>query len=106
MLLTVKELADQLHIKPSTIYSWARQGRVPHLKIHGLVRFHPEDIDRWVQSFHIQGKGIPLKIVPRAPRTALNELVARARAQAYNPRPRGNQTRSSPIGKEETDGAV
>ena len=39
MLLTVKELADQLHIKPSTLYAWAAQGRIPCFKLHGLVRF-------------------------------------------------------------------
>ena len=39
MLLTVKELASHLHIKPSTLYAWAGQGRIPCLKIHGLLWF-------------------------------------------------------------------
>ena len=43
MLLTVKELASHLHIKPSTLYAWAGQGRIPCLKIHSLVRFRREE---------------------------------------------------------------
>lgn len=106
MLLTVKELADQLHIKTSTLYSWAGQGRIPCLKIHGLVRFRRDEIELWIESFRIHGKSISRKTAPRGSRTALDELVARAKGEAYNPAPRGNQTRSSPIGKEETDGAI
>jgi len=102
----IRELSVYLRVKPSTLYSWAGQGRIPCLKIHGLLRFHREDIEHWVESFRIQGKAIPHKTAPRGPRTTLNDLIARARTQAYNSRPRGNQTRSSPIGKEETDGAI
>jgi excisionase family DNA binding protein len=102
----IRQLSVYLHVKPSTLYAWAGQGKIPHLKIHGLVRFRRDDIDRWIESFRIHGKAIPHKTVPRGPRTALNELVARAKGEAYNPAPRGNQTRSSPIGKEETDGAI
>ena len=106
MLLTVKEQANQLHIKPSTLYAWAGQGRIPCLKLHGLVRFEREEIEHWVESFRIQESPIALKAAPRGPRTALDELIARAKGQAYNSRPRGNQTKSSPIGKEKTDGAM
>ena len=102
----IRQLSVYLHVKPSTLYSWAEQGRIPCLKIHGLVRFRRDDIEHWVESFRVQDKGIPCKPAPRSPRAALNDLVARAMAQAYNSGPRGNQTRSSPIGKEETDGAI
>jgi excisionase family DNA binding protein len=104
--LDIRELSVYLHVKPSTLYAWAGQGRIPCLKIHGLVRFRRDDIERWVESFRAHGEAIPQKTTPRGPRTALGELIARAKKQAYNSRPRGNQTRSSPIGKEETDGAI
>jgi len=90
MLLTVKELANQLHIRPSTLYAWAAQGRIPCVKLHGLVRFERDEIERWVESFRIQGSPIALKAAPRGPRTALDDLIARAKGQAYNSRPRGN----------------
>ena len=51
MLLTVKTLSQRLQIKPSTLYAWANHGKIPCRKIHGLVRFDPTDIDRWLSSF-------------------------------------------------------
>lgn len=92
----IRELSVYLHVKPSTLYAWAGQGRIPCLKIHGLLRFHREDIERWIESFRIHGEALPQKTAPLGPRTALNELIARAKAQAYNSRPRGNQTEIKP----------
>ena len=96
----------RLQIKPSTLYAWAAQGRIPCLKIHGLVRFRSEEIDRWVESFRAHSPPPTLKPLSSGPRTALDELIARAKRHAYNPPPRGNQTQSSPIGKETIDGAI
>ena len=39
MLLTIKDLSAWLNIKPSTLYLWAAQGKIPCQKIHGLIRF-------------------------------------------------------------------
>ena len=103
----IRELSIYLHVKPSTLYAWAAQGRIPCVRIHGLVRFQPEEIARWVASFRVaEIPTIPCPTRSKGSHTALNTLIARAKGQAYNPRPRGNQTRSSPIGKEETDGAI
>jgi excisionase family DNA binding protein len=46
--LSIKELAEQLRIKPGTLYAWAAHGKIPCRKIHGLVRFDQHDIDRWL----------------------------------------------------------
>ena len=51
MLLTVKALSQRLQITPSTLYAWASHGKIPCRKIHGLVRFDPTEIDRWLASF-------------------------------------------------------
>jgi excisionase family DNA binding protein len=51
MLLTIKDLSRQLNIKPSTLYLWAAQGKIPCQKIHGLIRFDPEAIAVWLRSF-------------------------------------------------------
>lgn len=106
LLLDISVLSQLLHIKPCTLYAWAAQGRIPSIKMHGLVRFRRGDIERWIKSFEVHEAPVPRKALPSGPRTALDELIARAKAQAYNSRPRGNQTQSSPIGEEETDGAV
>lgn len=106
MLLTIKEVAMRLQIKPSTLYAWAAQGRIPCLRIHGLVRFRQEEIDHWVESFRAEEPPATLISHPKGERTALDNLIARAKGQVYNSASRGNQAQSSPIGKEKTDGAV
>ena len=50
----VQALSAHLNIKPSTLYAWAAQGRIPSLKIHGLVRFNRTEIQRWLESFRAQ----------------------------------------------------
>jgi excisionase family DNA binding protein len=102
----VQTLSTFLSIKPCTLYAWAAQGRIPCVKLHGLVRFRREEIERWVESFRVQEPPVTTKTTPRGTGTALDELIARAKRQVYNPAPRGNQTQLSPIGKETIDGAM
>ena len=49
----IAELAEHLHIKPSTLYAWVELGRIPHLKLGRLVRFDPDEVD--VGSLTIAG---------------------------------------------------
>ena len=44
MLWTVKDLSQRLQVKPSTLYAWTAQGKIPYLRIHGVVRSHKEEI--------------------------------------------------------------
>jgi len=83
MLLTIKELAEQLRIKPSTLYAWASQSKIPCVRIHGLIRFRPEEIERWVRGF--------AKIQPTLPDYKrrgrdIDEIIAAAKRAIYNPR--------------------
>jgi hypothetical protein len=39
----IRDLSVYLHVKPSTLYAWAGQGRIPCLKILGLLRFRREE---------------------------------------------------------------
>jgi excisionase family DNA binding protein len=97
MLLTIREVSQLLHVKPSTLYAWAAQGRVPCFKLHGLVRFRREDIDRWVESFRIAAVSkVNHRTHPRRSGSDLDTLIARAKGQAYNCIPRGNQTEIKP----------
>ncbi len=50
-LLTVKEVAEILTVKPKTIYQWAELGQIPCIKLHGALRFDLNDIQEWVKSF-------------------------------------------------------
>jgi len=46
-LLTVKQIADYLQIKPKTIYKWTSQGRIPCIKFSGrCVRFDLEKVKK------------------------------------------------------------
>ena len=104
-LLDIKTLSRLLNIKPCTLYAWAAQGRIPCLKIHGLIRFHKDEIDTWMEDF----RKLPKAQEPSPLRSAasnLNRLIARAKQAAYNSRHGETRQRSSPIGEEEADGAV
>lgn len=58
-LLTVKQVAEYLQLKESTIYSWAQDGRIPAIKIGRTWRFRRADLDAWLQQ-HLQWeKGAP-----------------------------------------------
>ena len=105
MLLTIREVSQLLHIKPSTLYAWAAQGRMPCFKLHGLVRFHREDIDQWLESCRTPSAVKAAQPVQRRA-VDLSRVIARAKRDAYNPRHGETRQRSSPIGKEAADGAV
>lgn len=83
MLLTIKELAEQLRIKPSTLYAWASQSKIPCVRIHGLIRFHPEEIEGWLIGFAQNRPALP----DYKKRSGdIDEVIAAAKRAIYNPR--------------------
>jgi excisionase family DNA binding protein len=104
MLLTIKDLSAWLNIKPSTLYLWASQGKIPCRKIHGLIRFEREVISKWLQSFDAkQVKRYPLRVHGSPPQD-VELLIEAAKRDAYTPR-HGETISPSPSGKEERNGA-
>lgn len=55
-LLTVKEVADLMRAKPTTVYSWAEQGLIPCFKLNGLLRFDEGEISRWINDCKTSGE--------------------------------------------------
>ncbi|MDR4466725.1 MAG: helix-turn-helix domain-containing protein [Nitrospira sp.] len=103
MLLTIKDLSRWLNIKPSTLYLWAAQGRIPCQKIHGLVRFERGKVMEWLESF---GRNSPQSI-PRVSRVSyhdLDRIIEAAKRDAYTPPP-GKPPTASPKGREVDRGA-
>jgi excisionase family DNA binding protein len=99
MWLTVNALSQRLQIKPSTLYAWASHGKIPCRKIHGLVRFDPTDIDRWLTSF-APPQSLPAKIRARKTDHAdLEQLFASATRAVYTAG-HGETITPSPTGKE------
>lgn len=106
MLLTVKELAHQLHIKPATLYAWAAQEKIPCLKIHGLLRFDRQTIHEWLRSFGVSRHDQGLRLgLPNKTSDSVDALIARAKRGPYTSHHGETRPKSSLIGKEECDGA-
>ena len=99
MLLTVKTLSQRLQIKPSTLYAWANQGKIPCRKIHGLVRFDPAEIDRWLASFSTPQSMPPKTRTRKNEHTDLEQLIASAKRAVYTSG-HGETITPSPTGKE------
>jgi excisionase family DNA binding protein len=103
MLLTIKDLSHWLNIKPSTLYLWAAQGRIPSQKIHGLVRFERGTVTEWLESF---ARNLP-ESMARASRVShrdLDRIIEAAKRDAYTPPP-GKPPTASPKEKEVDRGA-
>ncbi|MDH4080656.1 MAG: helix-turn-helix domain-containing protein [Nitrospira sp.] len=84
MLLTVKDLSTWLNVKPSTLYLWAAQGKIPCRKIHGVLRFEPDAITSWLRSFDsISAKTIPPLI--RHSKRGADQLIEAAKRAVYTP---------------------
>ncbi len=94
--LDVKEASEYLNVKPSTLYAWVGQGRIPFIKMNGLIRFDHAEIDRWVRSLR-NGKPRAIPVVAQGSlHEDLDLMIARAKHEVYNPPLRGNQTKIRP----------
>jgi excisionase family DNA binding protein len=49
-LLTVQEISQLLKVPRSYVYWLTHQRRIPHLKIHGHLRFRQSHIEEWLKS--------------------------------------------------------
>lgn len=68
-LLTVKQVAELLNCKTSTIYSWAESGQIPAFKLNGLLRFNQGEIEEWLDNARIKSSPA-IKIQPKKIREA------------------------------------
>ena len=48
--LTAKQVAEYLQVKPLTIYQWAREDKIPAIKIGRIWRFKKEAIDTFLEE--------------------------------------------------------
>ncbi len=105
MLWTVKDLAQHVQIKPSTLYAWAAKGMIPSLNLNGLIRFDPVEIAVWLQSLREQGRSKPAKAYPPRQSRDISTIIARIRAKVHNAH---GETRpiASPQREEEQGGAL
>ncbi len=106
MLLTVNDLSHEFQVSPSTIYAWAKQGKIPCKRLHKLVRFERGEIDTWLDSRPNMFTAPLPKTLYREPQTDVDALIASAKREVYTPGHGETRPKSGLIGKGETDGAV
>lgn len=49
-LMTLKEVAEYLHLTERTLYKWAQEGKIPASKLGSAWRFRKSDVDEWVEE--------------------------------------------------------
>ena len=104
--LDIAVLAERLRVKRSTVYAWAEQGKIPHLKLGRLLRFDPDEIEVWLQTHRREFN--PQPRAQRRRRSGSNhvdDLIAQAKRELYTP-VRGKPDQDRATGKGDTDGSV
>jgi excisionase family DNA binding protein len=98
-LLNVKEVSEWLQVKPSTIYLWVAEGKMPALKLHGLLRFRREDIDAWLAGCQLEPPHPSRPAVRPTRSDDVDTLIARAKAEVYTSCRETRQDRAKPGGE-------
>ena len=104
-LLTITELAARLNVKPSTLYAWASQDTIPHLKLGRLLRFDPDEINAWLQQHRREGLPEQTSHRRRPGHSHVDDLIARAKREVYTPF-RGKPDQDRATRKGEDNGSV
>jgi excisionase family DNA binding protein len=47
--MTLKEIAEYLHLNERTVYKWAQEGTIPASKLGSTWRFRRSEVDLWVE---------------------------------------------------------
>ena len=106
-LLTVQEVAARLQVKVKTIYAWAKQGKIPCLRINGVIRFDAGDIEQWLQNSHVPvgPPRRPSRNRRQGSAMRVDDLIEQAKRAVYTAH---GETRplASPFRKEDRNGAL
>ena len=104
---TVKDLATQLQVKQKTVYSWVSHGKIPSVKINGVLRFDAIEIEHWLQECHVSigPPHMPVTKRRKGAATSVDHLIESAKRAVYTAR---GETRpvASPFRREEANGAL
>ena len=49
-VMTIKDIADYLHMHPMTIYKYVKEGRIPAFKVGTSCRIRRDSIHRWIEE--------------------------------------------------------
>jgi excisionase family DNA binding protein len=48
-LLKVPEVAEQLRVRPVTVYRLCERGALPHLRVSNAIRIRPEELEDFIR---------------------------------------------------------
>ncbi len=65
-LLSVKEVAEYLNVKPVTVRRRANSGEIPSIRIGNRIRFHKQQIDKWLLE-RTRGRPVHILVVDDEP---------------------------------------
>lgn len=102
--LDIVALAERLRIKRSTLYVWAEQGTIPHLKLGRLLRFDPDEIEVWLQAHRQEVTPEPTPPRRRYGIDNVDALIAEAKRAVYTAHGKPDQDRATRKG--DTHGSV
>ena len=59
--LLVDDVAERLHVAPSTVHEWTRTAAIPHRQLPGSRRilFLPADLERWEAGAELEVRELP-----------------------------------------------
>jgi len=49
-LLSVPEVAHLLNVSKSSLYAMTRRGRIPAIRVGGMFRYVPAEIETWLET--------------------------------------------------------
>ena len=58
-LIAPEELAAGMRVARVTVYQWVRRGVIPCLKLEGVVRFDPQEVQAWLESKRRAARKVP-----------------------------------------------
>lgn len=50
MTMTVSEIAEELQVSTTMIYTMVRQNEIPHVKVRGRILFYRPTIEKWLMN--------------------------------------------------------
>ncbi|MFM9535739.1 helix-turn-helix domain-containing protein [Lysinibacillus sp. IITD104] len=56
LTMSVDEVANELGVSKTTIYTMARQKEIPHTKVRGRILFHKPTIEQWLITNTVGGE--------------------------------------------------
>jgi excisionase family DNA binding protein len=94
-LLTVKDLSAWFQVKSATVYVWVAEGKIPALRLGGLIRFRREDIETWLAGCQLESPSPSRPANQRPQSDDVDTLIARAKAEVYNSSGKSEQDRAT-----------